>query len=748
MATLGGAAALSWEVVWQLQASLAFGISAVGAALTLAATMGGMAVGATWAGAWLRGRRIARPLRLYGWLELAIGVAGALMLPGFEWLEALDARVFAVAPALAPVLHMLGMTLLLAPATCAMGATLPVFQLVCAGHGTRISILYGMNTAGAAIGVLLLTFELLPALGVARSCALAVGVNLTVFVLAMLLPAQRAGAASGPQEAAVPPAPEIPAWVALVAFVTGFATFGLEVAWFRAMRSAFWSTSATFAIVLASVLVPLALGARLVPLLLRRGIGPAITLSGAGVAILLSTPLVERFDLVATVEGSWEAVMISWFLLSLIVVGPAVCLLATALPWFLESHPEPRASGRLYALNTTGSVAGSLLAAWVLLPVLGFARTAWALGLLVLGVALVRAGPGMRVAGAAIGALALGLAVVAASSPGRDRLHGRRSFDQGRVLALDEGPDFTTSVIETGAGFRSLLIDGFTATSENPIGAHYMAWMGRLPALLHPDPERSLVICFGTGQTANGLREEGVARLDVVDVSRAVLGMAGYFPRNEGVLDDPRVRAIPMDGRAWLRRTTQEYDVVTLEPMPPNFAGVNSLYSREFYEIVASRLSRDGIVAQWLPIHLVTPAHSEAIVATFHAVFPDAILWIDPIGGTGILLGRRVPVAGRALGADWPGLVRKNTGRTLTQDEIRRAVLLEPEALARYARLGTVISDDNQLLAHGRARPGLQGRLGQQLARTNLQKISGIAGRRPYLLKQSERLERVRGPGS
>ena len=67
MLAAGGAAALSWESVWQLQASLAFGVSAAGTALTLAATMGGMTVGALLAGAWLRRRGGAtRPLRLYG----------------------------------------------------------------------------------------------------------------------------------------------------------------------------------------------------------------------------------------------------------------------------------------------------------------------------------------------------------------------------------------------------------------------------------------------------------------------------------------------------------------------------------------------------------------------------------------------------------------------------------------------------------------------------------------------------------
>lgn len=116
--------------------------------------------------------------------------------------------------------------------------------------------------------------------------------------------------------------------------------------------------------------------------------------------------------------------------------------------------------------------------------------------------------------------------------------------------------------------------------------------------LLHENPRNALVICFGTGLTANAVRHENPLSLDVVDVSPAVFRMAPYFRTNDGVLQDARVRAVVMDGRAWLRRTDKTYDVVTLEAMPPYFAGVNALYSFDFYEIVAAKLTRKGVVAQ------------------------------------------------------------------------------------------------------------------------------------------------------
>ena len=92
----GGLAALSWEVLWQVKSSLAFGVSAFGTALTLAVTMAGMTIGSLGMGRFLRGRRIERPARLYGALELAIGVAGLVMPFGFSLFESLDGRIYAV----------------------------------------------------------------------------------------------------------------------------------------------------------------------------------------------------------------------------------------------------------------------------------------------------------------------------------------------------------------------------------------------------------------------------------------------------------------------------------------------------------------------------------------------------------------------------------------------------------------------------------------------------------------------------
>ena len=726
---LGGTAALSWEIIWQLQASLAFGVSALGTSLTLAVTMGGFGVGAHLAGRWLAGRALASPLRSYGALEALIGLSGLAVLPGFAALESLDAALYAWSPGWGPWLQGPTIALLLAPATLAMGATVPVFQQVAGRHGVRVSTLYASNTAGAAIGVLGQSFVGMPNLGVTNTVLFVAATNFAVALSTLAMHPPSRPTASERSDSAAPIALTRSQALLLVG-CTGFATFALEVAWFRALRTAFWSTVATFAITLAAVLVPLAIGARLAPWLRARRFEPAVLLMAAGVATLLATPLVERMDLYTQIEGSSFAVMTRWFLASLAVVGPAVLCLGTILPWCLEAFPESDFSGRLYACNTFASVAGSLAAAWLLLPSLGFARSAWVVGLLVIAVAAA-IGSRWRWHAAVSATVALGVAASFASSPGRDRLY-RRGESEEKIVAHAEGPDFTTSVLESPMGRRRLLIDGFSATSEDWF-SHYMVWMGSLPALLHAEPQQGLVICFGTGQTANALRQEGLASIDLVDVSPAVFELAPLFRSNQAVLRDPRVNPVVMDGRAWLRRVERRYDVVTLEPMPPNFAGVNSLYSQEFYEILSERLAPGGIVAQWLPIHLVTPEHAASITASFEAVFPDSVIWMDPISPTGILLGRREGAAA-PLGSSWPGLSRVAPGRqrTLTPDEVRRSLWLDASAVRRFAEGSPAITDDNQLLQYSGLRAGMRGTRGDRVLRGNLERLEAAAGRKAY----------------
>ncbi|MCP5540431.1 MAG: fused MFS/spermidine synthase [Akkermansiaceae bacterium] len=727
---LGGAAALAWQVLWQHRLSLALGATAQATALTVSTAMAGMTFGA-----WAMGRRARRweskPVRwlwIYAALELAVAALAWLpeILGGA--LSKVDASLYQRAPSFGPVATLFPLALTLGPASAAMGATLPVAGMVARDLGGRLSRYYGLNTAGAALGTLGLAFWIAPLTGMLGAAQLATLANLLVAAAAFVFGWSRKGQAvpDVKPEPAVGEASDEDGepGAAGYAFVTGVAVFGLEVAWFRALRAAWFGTTDSFAIMLFAILVALAAGAGLAGRIGRTGMSVPAILGIGGVLVLLATPVVERFDLFQLGRASFLGFSLARAGLALLVLGPPVTAIGVSLPMLLDREKNPERWGRLYAWNTAGAVLGATGTAWLLLPAFGYVPAAWLMGALLAGTALWRLISAR--ARVELGLFAVAAAVAAwffGSGAGRVRVAKADTFIRAkyRVIETRNGPESSSAVVESG-GARALFIDGYLATAQTGNPRNYMDAMGRLPMLLHPAPRDGLVICFGTGQTANGMRDENPERLTVVDLNPAAFAFAGHFSANHGVLDDPRVRTRLMDGRQWLRRSPDRYDAIALEPMPPFFAGSNALYAIEFYEEAAARLNAGGLMAQWFPLHLMSPEDARAVAAAFQFVFPDAILWLDPasVGGAGvpeqgILIGRR-----RSEGEEeeetvefwreWPGFARSGERRVFGEDEVRAGVWLTPTELRAFARGAEPVTDDNQLLAYGRERFDRSGR--------------------------------------
>jgi spermidine synthase len=732
-----GFATLSWEVIWQIKSTLALGVSAWGTAVTLAVTMGGMSIGGFLMGRALREGLPVRGVCLYGALECIVGLAGLFLNTAFRVVEQLDSWAYAGMPGSASLVHILGIAVVLGIPTICMGATLPVFGLLAGQFQVSIAQLYGLNTLGAAAGSLFVALILIPLGGITHAIWVIAGINIAVCIAAWLLdPGVRISAAPLPGPDAPAPQP-ISFKETFIVFVTGFATFTLEIAWFRSLAAAFPDSADVFAIMLACVLIALGLASRNVPKLKQNKKSLGARLCLAGILILLATPLIERFDVVwllleycrisagvgqasglldpHTFTANWGAVWLYlvktlvWFVAIFCVIAPPVYYLGAAFPWILDDQRSYRRMGMLYAMNTLAAIVGAIGAAWILLPAIGFAQAAWVGGVLVvIAGLLVTPGP-KRFTWAWFGIVALLTAVVSESGVGRERVQGFFAIMEGKpakIVEFFEGPEATVSVVEYDDGGRRIIVDSSSASGQSgqtyKLGEHYMIWMGHLPMLLHPDPKSALVICFGTGQTANAVRKENPESLDIVDINPRIFKLAHNFSSNEDVLHDPKVKAIVMDGRAYLRRATKVYDVITLEPMPPTLAGVNVLYSREFYELARNRLGPKGVIAQWLPLYCVAPLYSASIARTFIDVFPNAVLWIDPeTKGDGILLGTKDDSVPLATG--WPGFARTPIKRDLDEKEVRQNVVLDAKELERYGAYGEVVSDDNQLLTYGKA---------------------------------------------
>src|SRR5262249_50900007 len=156
------------------------------------------------------------------------------------------------------------------------------------------------------------------------------------------------------------------------------------------------------------------------------------------------------------------------------------------------------------------------------------------------------------------------------------------------------------------------------------------------------------------------------------------------------------------DGRSHLMLTSHRYDVIISEPSNPWMAGVAALFTREFFSAARQTLNADGILCQWAHTYDISDADLRSIAATFHAVFPDATMWLAGESDL-LLIGSRGVMADRI--AELPrGLGRPKVAADLQEVAVRRPESLlslwvgGPRELAAYAEGRFVQTDDRMRL--------------------------------------------------
>jgi spermidine synthase len=259
-------------------------------------------------------------------------------------------------------------------------------------------------------------------------------------------------------------------------------------------------------------------------------------------------------------------------------------------------------------------------------------------GLLLLRIELPARGV-FRSAPRLLAAIALAAAILAFPSGLMERgylqaLVRRHGGDMSQVAEIREGALQTIIYLRSEVdgettSFR-LLTDGYSMSGTGDQGQRYMSLFVYWAVAMRPDPKRALLISYGAGVTASALTAtESLEHIDVVDISRAIVESSETLYPNpeEHPLQDPRTRVHIEDGRYFLKTTKQSYDLITGEPPPPKIAGVVSLYTREYFQLVYDRLNPGGVNTYWLPAHNLTEDDSKAIIRAYCDVFSDCALW-------------------------------------------------------------------------------------------------------------------------
>lgn len=690
---LSGVAGLIYEVVWAKELALFLGNTAQAHTVVLATFMGGLALGY-----FLFGRiadRTQSALNLYGWMEIGIGLSGALFAPllgrAGELYISMVSRFGFDSYLTLGLKFGLAVLLLLVPTTL-MGGTLPVLSRFAVRSlalvDKEVAHLYCVNSLGAVLGSLFAGLYLIPRLGLNLSIIVAVAMNLLAGLVALVLrPWGNAQRETAGYQAAESNNEQVcySVWQVRIAIVgialSGGAALIYEIAWIRLLSLVLGSSAYSFSLMLAAFIAGIAAGSFIVAQE-RRKFGCYLLFALAEIGIVLSIivtlPIYERLPfyfailanlLIRVPETFWLYQLINF----------VVCFLLMFLPTLFLGMTLPLVSrvatsslkrlgenvGNVFAANTLGTLVGAVAGGLMLLPWLGIKRLIefGALINLAVGAIALLLSPGLTRAQKA-SALTASFALFVfyllffpdwdknILSSGTFRMRDFRvgvsyeDFKQGtreEVLYYRDGANMTVAVTQAKGGNITLKVNGKAdASSHGDLPTQIL--LGQIPLLLKPDARNVLVIGLGSGVTCGSVLRHPVERLDVVEISPEVVEASRFFaPHNYQALQDPRLKLYLEDAKAYLKVSQREYDVIISEPSNPWIAGVGSLYSVEFYQDVRKKLRPDGLLVQWFHNYEMTDETLKLVLRTFTTAFEHVTLWSSMTADL-IIIGSRSPL--------------------------------------------------------------------------------------------------------
>jgi predicted membrane-bound spermidine synthase len=391
-----------------------------------------------------------------------------------------------------------------------------------------------------------------------------------------------------------------------------------------------------------------------------------------GLSALLSLPLFYALSFDATAwlveslqgrPGGYGLFNLSRFGLSLAVMLPATVLAGMTLPiiagTLLRAGAGEQSIGRVYGVNTIGSVVGAGVAGLIALPWLGLKglilagaavdavlglwlleRSArWANGRLrtaavwaLAGSAMFAAvGLGVRLDGVVMssGVYRLGYLPASDERLGLYYADGRTSTVSAHMLAADGVIVLATNGKPDASLEPRWLAEGRDTLPDRPIaeGQDFTTQvLAPAVALAHRPNARSVAnIGHGSGMTATTfLTSENVERVVTIEIEPLMVqGSLVFLPANGPALADPRSSYVFDDAKSYFSYSQERFDVVFAEPSNPWMSGTAGLFTVEFYERVRAFLAEGGVMAQWLQLYELNDDLVLSVVAALDSVFPS-----------------------------------------------------------------------------------------------------------------------------
>jgi hypothetical protein len=330
-----------------------------------------------------------------------------------------------------------------------------------------------------------------------------------------------------------------------------------------------------------------------------------------------------------------------YVLLPLLLIGPPTVMAGMSFPLLqrvvqTDLDRLGRRVGLLLTSNVAGSTVGAFVTGLLLLDWIGTAGTFRLLFVVSAGFAFAAirwsaARPAAR--GIAFAAVALVSGTVLWAIPGGSELWGRlHGTTPQLVIEGEDGSGLSVLRGERADFRRTVVYVNGLGQSWVPYGGVHTV-LGALPAFVHPHPRRAALIGLGSGDTlfamAGRPELERITSVEIIAPQLATLRtLAAWqgYPGLQGILKDPRIEHVDGDGRRYLSRSREQFDIIQADALRPHSAYAGNLYSDAYFRLLRERLAPKGLAVSWAP--------TERIVRTFRAVFPHVARHDDIVLGS------------------------------------------------------------------------------------------------------------------
>ena len=685
---LSGTAGLIYEVTWHKYLCNLLGSQAKASAIILSIFLGGLSVGYFIFGKFSKNKNQSSLLRLAAWAEIVIGT-WAIFFPILYILIWEKIKILPSSGLISFILEILISAILILPPTILMGSTLPLLTkgLVNTSEATKSihALIYSINTFGAFAGTLISGFYILPEYGLSTTIQGSSILNFAAGILLLICSSLSSKEIPIDSNASQPNSVIKFRTACFIATVLGFCSLSLQTCLIRLLGLSAGSSEYSFTIVVSMFVLLLAMGSMSVRKMNITSYSLSKNLSVSLVGLFIIYFTAENWpyycyvvrSLLKTVEPNFYVYNACLLVGLSFICYLAIAFLGRSLPIVFASVVQEHQNsgdtvGRLYSLNALGCILGAIVGGYLMLYYVDLYfvfKTCITLVALCIPLALGRLN---------ILTLTLALLPIIFLQPwdhnklssglfrtreissntfsGPTKYYNSTRSEYKTTFAKDD-PNSTIRIIEREATqnetklnngskiIRALYVNGKSDGQTSFGDMETMRLVAHLPGLLvNEEPSNVAVIGLGLGVSAGTISlYPEVKQVDITEISEALIKASYLFDfANNSLTKSTKTHYTVGDAYRVLGGSSTKYSIILSEPSNPWVTGVERLYTKEYYEIVKSKLTDNGIYTQWFHLYSIDEPTMGIVFSTFRSAFAHTRLFL--IGSDIILLGSKTKI--------------------------------------------------------------------------------------------------------